>query len=341
MSSPQVPASVAELKNAFIQSVEDSEKARILSRLARTPPATATDIQALFDLFMRFPDTLVRDSALSSLELMNRNSPHLEQIFVNFLQEPEPEAVLFGIKGALRIRDAKALPLIEKLARRKFAFKSPQDAPLLAERNQWWVQYEALSALAQWLGEEAGPLVLNKTRETPGVARILGTYFWKEYLPQFAKWSASGGRDNQERARQALTAPAPSEALRQTRPELLRILRDPKTERELRHQIALKVGLTSTEEEVSSLLQEYRDSKDPATRLMLSAALFASRSRQAIPLLLEHAKQHPDPRTRAGARLQLRDMLPKKEYRALLEWVSRNDPDPENREEAAGELKGP
>lgn len=339
MTAPPAPPDIAGLRDAFVETLEDQQKAEILQSIARTPAVTSNDVQALYDLFMRFSDNAVRESVLRSLDLASPHSPHLEPVFLRYMEEPEPESVLFGIKGALRIRAAGALPLIRKIARRSFAFKSPQDTPLLSEKNAWWTQYEALSALAQWEGPKTVSLLMSRASEAPAVARIMALFVWKESLPQFVKWSESHGADNQERAKQALSAPVPAKALRETRPEMMRILRDPKADKELRHQIALKVGFSSSEEGIGELLKEYEALKEPETKLMFSAALFASRSRQVVPLLTQHAKEHPDPRIRAGARVQLKDMLPAAEYRALVEWASKNDPDPDNKRDAAEELK--
>lgn len=338
MTAPPAPPSVVSLRDAFVETLEDRKKSEILATLARTPAVTARDLQALYDLFMRFPDAAVRDSALGSLALVDAHSPHLEPLFVRYLQEPEPESVLFGVKGALRIRAPSALPLIQKIAKRKFAFKSPQDAPLVSEKNAWWAQYEALAALAQWRPAQALPLIKDKTRQAPGVARLLGLYLWKESLNQIAAWARSSDPKNREKAQQALSAQVPMDALRQSRPEMLKRLLDSKEDRDLRHQLALNIGLSSTDDDAAALVKEYDAASDPETRLMLAAALFASRSRRAVPLLTSYAKANPNAQTRAGARLQLRDMLTAEEYRPLLEWAARDDPDPDNRREASREL---
>ena len=70
----------------------------------------------------------------------------------------------------------------------------------------------------------------------------------------------------------------------------------------------------------------------------MAAALFSSRDPQVAPLLLRFAKEDPQPAIRTGARLQLKDMLPATDYRALLEWAAKNEPDAENRDLALREL---
>ncbi|MBI5629807.1 MAG: hypothetical protein HY921_02855 [Elusimicrobia bacterium] len=341
-SATPVIAGVAELRDAFSESIEPDKRARHLAELAQTAPQSPRDVQALFDLFSRFDEAPVRNSALSSLSRMSPHSPLLEPVFARYLEEPEPEARIFAIKGALRLRAQSALPLIKRLARENLAFKSPQDAQLISEKNAWWVQYEALAALAQWEPAQALPLIKAKASDAPEVAKLMGLFLWKESLPQIIQWSGSKKPEDRERAKQALTVPTPAAALRETRTEMLKILRDPKADPELRHQIALKVGLSSNEEEVGALLKEYEGlpTADAAKdKLYFSAALFASHSPQAIPVLVEHVKTHPNPATRSGALLQLKDMLPEAEYRALLDWASKNDPDLELREEALQQLK--
>ena len=76
-------------------------------------------------------------------------------------------------------------------------------------------------------------------------------------------------------------------------------------------------------------------------RLLLDTALFATRSPKAVPVLVDYAKNAQDAQTRAGTLFQLSEMLPPAEYRGLLEWAAKNDPDPENKANAAAELRKP
>lgn len=341
MTAPIATPSVRQLHDEFIESIDDGTKREVLLKIARTPPVSARDVQALFDLFLRFADTRVREAALASIELMDPHSPSLEPVVTRFLDETEPEAVLFGIKACLRLRAPKALPAIRKIAERQFPVRSVQGSPFLTERNTWLTQYEALAALAKWEGAKTLPLLARRAEEAPLVARIMALYLWKESLPQIVKWANSSSKQNKEKAAEALKAAVPAAAIRETREAMLKILRDRKADRELRHQLALKIGMSSTEGEVGTLLKEHQALSDKETKLMFSAALFASRSRQVIPLLEQHVKEHPEAPIRAGALVQLKDMLPPPEYRSLLEWASRHDPDPDNRQDASEQLKRP
>src|SRR5436309_1127799 len=82
MTAPIAQNSVGQLHEQFIESSDEAEKAKILSRLTRTPPESAREVQALFDLFMRFPQTDVRDAALNSLALTEFQDPSLDVLFV-------------------------------------------------------------------------------------------------------------------------------------------------------------------------------------------------------------------------------------------------------------------
>lgn len=332
------PDSVTSLRETFIESVEPDKKLEALRRLARIPPNNARDLQALFDLFMRYPEDAVRESALSSLQLANSHSPQYEPLIVRYLKDEELEGVLFALKASARIRPPSALPLVRALAEKRFPESNPQEIAILAERNQWWVQYEALSTLALWEGEKALPLILKKAEQAPLSARLLGLHFWKESLPQIERW-AGGSARAREKAQHALKAPAPMPALRATRAEMLRILRDAKAPRDLRHQIALKLGPSSTPEEIAELLKEHDSLKDAASRLFHLTALFASLDPQVIPLLKKTAFENADAATRAGALAQLKGMLPAAEYGPLLEKAAASDPEPDNQREFASQLK--
>ena len=82
------------------------------------------------------------------------------------------------------------------------------------------------------------------------------------------------------------------------------------------------------------LLKARTDAKKEADRLVYTTAIFASRSPKAVPILVEFAKTHPDPLSRAGVLEQLREMMKPEEFRALLRWVVANDRDEENRRHA-------
>ncbi len=178
----------------------------------------------------------------------------------------------------------------------------------------------------------------KKSREAPQVARLIGQYLWTDALPLIVRWNA-GEPAEKERAIEALEAPTSAAVLRPSRAAMLAVVADPKQDAELRHKLAIKVGLCSMHDEVAGLLKSYDEASDPYLKRLYAAAAFASRDPQAVPLLTKFAKEDPQPNVRAGARVQLKDMLPPAEYRAVLEWAAKNDPDADNRDIAQRELK--
>lgn len=337
MTAPVAQTSVRELRDAFVEAVDTDKKRRALARLAETPPQSLGDVEALYDLFMRFPDETVRSSALDSLNRLTPAAQAAEPLVLRYIAQDEPESELFGIKAAVRLRSTAAVPSIRKIAQRKFAQARADEAARPSDRNAWWAQYEALAALAQLDGANALPLLEKKAKEAPPVARLMAMYLWPQSLPKVASWAGGGARE-QSLAAAALDAPIPLSALRATREKMLALVRDPKAPPELRHQLALRAGTSSTPEEVAALVKEQGAAADPAVKRLLAAAIFASRDPQAAPLLLKYAKEDPQPGVRAGARVQLRDMLSPADYRALVDWAAHSDPDPENREAAKREL---
>ena len=333
-------SSLVELHDRFVQAIDDDSRRAILEEIIRTHPQSLRDIKSLFDLFIRFPQPAVRDAVMISVRRLDPSDAGLEPAFLEYLKLSDSEARIFGINGVFRLRSLRALPLIHTIAEQRFSVKSPGESPILSDKNIWWTQYEALSVLAQWQGAQALPLLRSKAREAPAVARLMAMYLWKESLPDIIKWAGSRG-SGAERANEALTANVPLPALRETRTEMLRILRDPKSDRELRHQLAIKVGISSAPEEIDSLLAEQAAAKDPETRLTLSAALFASRSPKTIPWLKKISSEDQDPRIRLGGLVQLRLLLPPAELRPFLEAASAHDPDPDNRQSAEEMLKAP
>ncbi len=334
MTDPS-PTGVKRLHDDFVETIEEAPRTGILERLARTQPVSPADVDALYDLFMRFPDPRARSAAISSLQLLNPSSPYLEPLFERYLDQPEPESKLFAIKGVLRLRDEHAYPVIRALAEKKFAQKDAAEVVMQGERNGWWVQYEALAALAQWRPEQALPLLVKKSAEAPAVARLIGTFLWAQGLPQISKWAASPAPEDRERAQQALEAPAPTSALRQTRSAMLAAMRDSNAPQELRHQFAVKVGLSSTPSEIDDLLAEHAALKDDKSKLFFATALFATRDKKIVPILEDYAKSSQDANVRLGALIQLKDMLAPKDFRQVTDWVEKNDPDEVNRSAAA------
>jgi hypothetical protein len=277
---------------------------------------------------------------MSSVRHLGPNDSALEAAFMEYLKLPESEARFFGIEGAFRLRSLRALPLIEKMAERRFTVKSPGETPILSDKNIWSTQFEALSILAQWQGAQALPLLRSKAQEAPAVARLMAQFLWKDSFSQIVKW-ADAGDSAAEQAHEALTAEVPLSALRETRAQMLSVLRDPKAARELRHQLAIKVGRSSTPEEVDALLAEAEAAKDPETRLTLFAALSASRSPKTVPWLKKLSVEDPDPQIRLNSLMQLSLLLPPAEMRPLLEAAAIHDQDADNRQSASEMLKAP
>lgn len=307
-ATPVAAPSVALLKDRFTEALDSAEKNAALGRLAKTAPTSAQDVAGLFDLFSRFSDKAVRQAVMDSLALIGPDSPQLEPLFLTYLKQPEPESQLFGINGAFRLRSRPALPLIRAIAQRKFSTDISQ-ATMMSERNAWWTQFEALSVLAQWEGERALPLLQRKSSESPALGRLLGRFFWKQTLPNLKAWSRSSDPLSRERAMQAVGASIEPADARATREDMLKLLRDTTVDSELRHQIALKIGLSSTDEEAEALIREHDAVKSGPERLFWAAAAFVSRRPTIVPLLLRYARQSADDTLRRGATAQLSDML--------------------------------
>jgi hypothetical protein len=318
LASAQVGApNVATLKESFLSATTDAERTKALDLLTKTAPTSAQDVSALFDLFSRFPNKELRGKVMASLALIPPDSPQLEPLFIDYLKQPEPAAKIFGINGAFRLRAPKALPILRKMAERKLGAAHPDAVSVLAQRNAWWVEYEALSALAQWEGPKSYKLVLRRSEESPEVARLLGSYYWERALPLIGKWSKSTDPGERERAAEAAQAPIPEDEARATRARMLALVRDPGVARETRHRLALKIGASSTAAEVRELIKTH-DAAPPADRLIWAAAVFASRRPEAVPLLLRYAQEGADPIDRRGARAQLEEMLGRDKADALI-----------------------
>lgn len=338
LAAAQGAPSIAQLKATFIESIDDKVKVDALQRLARTEPRSAADLEALYDLFMRFPIDAVREAAVSSVSRLRPGIPNVEALILRAINDEDPASQLFGIKGAEALRLKSAIPFVRKLADRKFQYQSMEKAPTVAERNAWSVQYEALAALAQLQGAKALPLLEKRSKEAPQVARLIGRYLWAEALPTILRWNA-GGVDDKVRAVEALESQAPAETLRPAREAMLKIVADPNADADLRHKLAVKVGFCSNHEEVAAILKDYDAASDAYAKDLYAAAAFASHDAQVVPLLVKYAKEDPRPTVRAGARVQLKDLMPAADYRALLEWAAKSEPDAENRDLAQKELK--
>jgi hypothetical protein len=321
-SGPVGSASVSLLKERFVEAVDEPTRIKLLNQIAVTRPVSAQDVSALFDMFSRFSDPGLRKRVMDSLAMIDPSSPQLEPMFLSYLRQPEPETQLFGINGAFRLRSREGLPLVRKIAERKFEAADASAITLLSQRNAWWTQYEALSALAQWEGDKVLPLLREKSNESAAVGRLLGRFFWRQTFPDLKAWSESSDANVREKAVQVAGATIePSEA-RATREGMLDIVRDPKADEEVRHRLALKVGLCSTDSEVEALVAEHDKTKDPTMRLLLMGAVgYAagySHSLKAVPLLVRYARDSDDAIMRKGARAELVDLVGEEQAKALL-----------------------
>jgi hypothetical protein len=320
-AAPVAAPSVAVLKDRFVEATESdvAERTKILNQIAQTAPVSGSDVANLFDLFSRFTDKFTREAVMASLARLAPGSPQLEPLFMTYLRQPEPEAQLFGINGAFRLRARAALPLIREIAGRKFGASAVTETTMMSERNAWWTQYEALSVLAQWEGEKAYSLIDRKGQESAKVGALLGRYYWKQTLPKLRGWSDSGDLLASERAALAVSSPIDPADARATRAPMLALLRDPKVDAEIRHHLALKIGASSTDEEAADLVREHDAAPTDGERLYWAAAAFATRSPKVIPLLIRYARHTGDETISKGAASQLADMVGEAEARRLIE----------------------
>ncbi len=316
--APPANSTVAALKERFLAATDDVERARTLELIAATNPTSARDVSALFDLFSRFPDAIVRQKSMESLARLHPGMPELEPLFMTYLRQDEPESQLFGINGAFRLRSEDALPMVRRIAQRRFKAPAAASIDALSERNAWWTQYEALSALAQWQGEKSESLLVKKSQESPAVAHLLGQFFWSRTLPRIAQWSRSSKLGDRQRAVEASGAPIEPAEARATRDAMLTLVGDTTVDAEVRHKLALKVGAVSDDGEVSALIAKHDSAGDAKTRLLWASAVFASHNMKAVPLLEKYARNDPDELMRRGARALLVDLLGEEKVSALL-----------------------
>ncbi len=331
-------ATLLDLHDSFVSATTDRARVEILDEISASTPTSLADVSAIYDLFMRYRNPHVFAAALKSLSLM-RPGGRQGAVFVDDMRDNDPLAVFFGIKGALILRYPPALPVIEKIAGRRFAYPNPVKAAVPTDKNQWWVQYEALVALAQWQGKKAWPLLMKKAREAPRVARIMARYFWRDSFHLFRGWANSWFANRRRMAAEGFSGYVPCRELRETWPGLLRLFRSRRIPKDIQASIAVKIGGCATDEELLPFEKEYRSSKDPVQRLLDADVLFSAMRPAVVPFLEDYLKTNPDPDQRAAALSELADMLSPQKFMKLLEWVSVNDPDPDNRQAAARELR--
>ncbi len=317
-AGPVGSPSVSLLKERFVEATDEPTRIKLLDQISAARPVSARDVSALFDMFSRYSDPGLRKKVMASLALIDPSSPQLDPLFISYLNQPEPETQLFGINGAFHLRSRQGLPLVRKIAERKFEAADASSISLLSQRNSWWTQFEALSALAQWEGEKVLPLLRKKADESSAVGRLLGRFFWRQTLPELKAWSKSSDANVREKAVEAAGAQIePSEA-RATRDAMLDIVHDPKADEEVRHRLALKVGACSTDAEVAALIAEHDQAKDEKLRLLLMGAVAYSRNAQAVPLLVRYARDAKDDIIRKGARAELVDLVGEDQAKTLL-----------------------
>ena len=317
-TAPVAAASVSVLTGRFLEVTKDSDKTAVLKQIGKTAPVSGQDVSNLFDLFSRYSDVFTRASIMESLGRLGTGNPQLEPLFITYLRQPEPDARLFGINGAFRLRARAALPLIHAIAERKLVAHEVTETNM-SERNTWWTQYEALSVLAQWEGDKVYALVDNKGLESAKVGNILGRYYWKQTLPKLKAWAASGDLIASERAALAVSAPIDLADARATRAQMIALLRDQKVDTEIRHQLALKIGLSSNETEAEELVREHDAAPSDNDRLYWATAAFITRSVKVVPLLVRYTHQTKDETMQKGATAQLKDMLGDAEAQALID----------------------
>lgn len=317
-SGPLGSASVSLLKERFVEATDEPTRAKLLDQISATRPVSAQDVSALFDIFSRNSEPSVRQRVMDSLARIDPSSPQLEPLFISYLNQPEPETQLFGINGAFHLRSRQGLPLVRKIAERKFEAADASSISLLSQRNKWWTQYEALSALSQWQGEKILPLLRAKSDESAAVGRLLGRYFWRQTFPDLKAWAESPDANVREKAVQVAGAQIEPAEARATRDGMLDLVRNPKADEEVRHRLALKVGACSNDAEVEALVAEHDKTKDDKMRMLLVGAAAYSRSLKAVPLLVRYARDSSDEIIRKGARAELVDLVGEEQAKALL-----------------------
>ncbi|MDE1975844.1 MAG: hypothetical protein KGL04_10355 [Elusimicrobia bacterium] len=320
--------SLWQLHDDFVSSTDRADQFRILSEISQTKPQSARDLDDLFDLFARYPQKETRAAAVAAINRISPDDYAFAPLLRDYLSQPDPKTQFFAILAELRLRDPKALPLIKELAEQKFAIKSAANTPFSGQRDAWWTQYEALDALAAWEGDDAFTLVKKQALAAPDVARILAARFWPKALPLFADWAASGRQNRRNAAHQGLSADVAAADLLPTRAAMLKLVLDSGEPADVRHFLALKVGLCSDDAQVAALIQKREKTADAETKLYLLGAIFASRSPKAVPLLEEDLKTNPDPAARRGALIELKEIANPADFRTLALWAAQNDADP-------------
>lgn len=328
---------VAKLAEAYIMAVRGEDRVRVLNRLGQVRPKDPADVRALMNLLAR-EDSSARAKVEASMSLLSPADPTLGPVFLALLQDEEPSSQTLGLVGASRLRVPQALDMVRALAKKEFPAAQLSLSMSPADANRWALQFAALRVLADWEGESALPLILKVAKEVPAAGEVAAAFFWEKALDELVAWSESGKPADLTRAAKAWGATVACEKVAPTKPRLWSLAVDRRRKVETRHRAALKLGQCADEADVDRFLAE-RAKASGKDRALLDAGLFASRHAKAVPILVDYAKTAPDPIVRAGTLYQLRTMLPAADYRALLEWAAKNEPDAENRANAAAELR--
>lgn len=313
-----MPRTVSGLKEHYVSAIDRAEKAQALAALARTAPRDLSDVSALYDLFMRFPEPTARKAALDSMALSPVH-PTLEPLALTALRGPEPESLYFGAHVAAHARTPAALEALRKIAGRRMVHARADEASLATERGTWWAQYEALDVLAVIDGDKTLPLLRRRAAESPAVAAIIGKRLWTAAFPDLLKWAAASSDGERHLAREAARQAIEPADARATRALMLSALTNAGLDAEFRHQLARKIGASSDADEAETLAQRHDDAKTQPERLLWASALFASGQPAAVPLLARYAREDPDELRRRGAYAQLADMLGEEKARALVD----------------------
>lgn len=329
--------SVAELAQAYITAVRGEDRVRVLARLGVVKPKDPNDVRALLNLMAR-EDSSARAKVEACVSLLSPADAALGPTFLGLLLDEDASLQILGLMGAARLRTPEALEPVRALAKKEFPAAQLSFSMSPVDANKWALQFGALRLLAEWEGEKALPVILKASKDVPAAGELAASFFWEKALDDLVSWSESRQQGDLTRAAKAWTAPVTCERLAPTRARLWSLAVDRRRKVETRHRAALKLGQCADETDVDRFLAE-RAKSGGKDRTLLDAGLFVTRHAKAIPILVEYARTGADPITRAGALYQLRSMMPAADYRALLQWASQNDPDLENRNNAAAELR--
>jgi len=330
-------AAIGDIVPRYLEAFYPEEKVAALQKLAMLKPRTVRDMQALMALNNK-DDAGAAAGIAASLGRLTAQDQHFAPFLMSLLRVDEPKIRMFALAGIERVRPEEALEILYKEAKTPFKERRLRGVQGRERAGEWLSRFHCLRILALWEGEKVLPLLYKRAKEAPRVGSLIAGHFWVRSFDDILRWSESRRQNNRELGLEAWRAAVPKEALRITRGRLLDLTLDRKKRDETRHQAAVKLGLSSNEDEVGLLLEKRSAAADKKTRVLLETAIFASRSKKAVPLLIDYVKKHEDPLSRGGALAQLGDLMPRPEFETLLRWVAEHDPDMENRRDAIRRL---